>query len=86
MLVAVLVVSSFTAIFMAEHIYIHLNHLIDAPTRIQMLLLKIQPYDLSIKYIPGSKVPMADALSTVNTNEKVEIKGLGVTIHGLHHN
>ena len=40
---------------------IHLKHLSDAPPRLQRLLLKIQPYNFSIKYIPGPKIPMADA-------------------------
>ena len=55
---------------------IHLKHLSDAPPRLQRLLLKIQPYDFSIKYIPGPKIPMADALSRVSPHEKIEIKGL----------
>ena len=62
---------------------IHLKHLSDIPPRLQRLLLKIQPYDFSIKYIPGPKIPMADALSRVSQHEKVEIKGLDVTSHEL---
>ena len=62
---------------------IHLKHLSDAPPRLQRLLLKIQPYDFSIKYIPGKDIPMADALSRVSPYEKVKIKGLDVTIHEL---
>ena len=62
---------------------IHLKHLSDAPPRLQRLLLKIQPYDFSIKFIPGKDIPMADALSRVSQYEKVEIKGLDVTIHEL---
>ena len=34
---------------------IHLKHLSDAPPRLQRLLLKLQPYDITIKYIPGQK-------------------------------
>ena len=45
--------------------------------------MKIQPCDFSIKYIPGPKIPMADALSRVSPHEKIEIKGLDVTIHEL---
>ena len=62
---------------------IHLKHLSDTPLRLQRLLLKVQPYDFSIKYVPGPKVPMADALSIVIPREKVESKGLGVTIDQL---
>ena len=62
---------------------IHLKHLSDAPPRLQRLLLKIQTYDFSIKYIPGPKIPMADAFSRVSSHEKAEIKGLDITIHEL---
>ena len=41
---------------------IHLKHLSDAPPRLQRLLLKLQPYDITIKYLPGHKVAVADAL------------------------
>ena len=62
---------------------IHLKHPSVAPPRLQRLLLKIQSYDFSIKYIPGPKIPMADALSRVIIHEKMEIEGLDVTIHEL---
>ena len=62
---------------------IHQKHLNDAPPRLQRLLLKIQPYDFSIKCIPGHKIPMADVLRTVSPHENIEIKGLDVTIHEL---
>ena len=42
---------------------IYLKHLNDAPARLQRLLLKLQPYNLTIKYIPGRNVAVADALS-----------------------
>ena len=42
---------------------IHQKHLSDAPTRLQRLPLKLQPYHLTIKYIPGKDVAVADALS-----------------------
>ena len=50
---------------------IHLKYLSDSPPSFQRLLLKLQPYDITIKYVPGQKVPVA------------EIKGLDVTIHDL---
>ena len=62
---------------------IHLKHLSDAPPRLKRLLLKLQPYDITIKYVPGQKVPVADALSRVSPSGKTEIKGLDVTIHDL---
>ena len=62
---------------------IHLKHLSDAPPSLQRLLLKIQPYNFIIMYVPGKNIPMADALNRVSPNEKTEIKGLDVTIHEL---
>ena len=42
---------------------IHLKHLSDAPARLQRLFLKLQPYNLTIKYIPVKNLTVADALS-----------------------
>ena len=61
----------------------HLKHLSDAPPRLQRLLLKLQPYDIIIKYVPGKDVPVADALSRISPSGKTEIQGLDVTIHEL---
>ena len=60
---------------------IQLKYLSDAPPRLQRLLLKLQPYDITIQYVPGPKVPITDALSRVSPSGKIEIKGLNVTIH-----
>ena len=62
---------------------IHLKHLCNALPSLQRLLLKLQPYDITIKYVPGQKVPVADALSRASHSGKTEIKGLDVTIHDL---
>ncbi|XP_060080411.1 uncharacterized protein K02A2.6-like [Ylistrum balloti] len=40
-----------------------------APTRLQKMLLKIQPYDLDIKYVPGKELHVADALSRAHLPE-----------------
>ena len=60
-----------------------LRHYSDASLRLQRLLLKIQPCNFVIKYVPGKDIPMEDALSRVSPNEKPDIKGLDVTIHKL---
>ena len=62
---------------------IHLKHLSDAPPRLQRLLLKLQPYDITIKYLPGHKVVVADALSRVSPSGRTVIRGLDVTIHEM---
>ena len=44
-------------------------------------LLKLQPYDVTIKYVPCQKVSVV--LSRVSSSGRTEIKGLDVTIQDL---
>ena len=46
---------------------IHLKHLTSAPPRLQKMLLRLQQYDLKIKYKPGTSMLIADALSRLPT-------------------
>ena len=62
---------------------IHLKYLSDAPPRLQRQLLKLLPYDITLKYVPGSQVPVADTLSRISPHCRTEIKGLDVTIHEI---
>ena len=62
---------------------IHLKYLSDAPSRLRRLLLKLQPYDITIKCLKGHKVAVADALSRVSPSGKTVIRGLDVTIHEM---
>ncbi|XP_063952151.1 uncharacterized protein K02A2.6-like [Lytechinus pictus] len=39
------------------------KHLVAAPPRLQRMLLRLQPYSLTIVYRPGKDVPVADCLS-----------------------
>ena len=34
--------------------------------RLQSMLLKLQPYDLHVQYVPGTEIPIDDALSRAN--------------------
>ena len=54
---------------------IHLKHLSDASARLQRLLLKLQSYDVIIKYVPTQKVLAADALNRVSPSGRSDIKG-----------
>ena len=45
--------------------------------------MKLQPYDIIIKYVPGKYVPVADASSRISPSGKTVIQGLDVTIHEL---
>ena len=62
---------------------IHLEHLSDAPPKLQRLLLKLQPYDITIKYVPVSQFPVTDALSKISSSGRTDIKGLDGTFHEI---
>ena len=53
---------------------IHLKNLSAAPHRLQRMLLRIQPYDIGIKYKPGKEVAVADLLSRQpsSNNESID--------------
>ena len=51
----------------------------DAPPSLQRVLLTIQAYDFEIKYIPGKEVALADAVSRLNPQDDMELKGLDFT-------
>ena len=42
---------------------IHLKNLSQAPPRLQRMLLRLQPYDLTVRYKKGSEMVLADFLS-----------------------
>ena len=45
------------------------------------MMLRIQKYDVQIKYVPGKNVPVADALSRVSYCSGDTVPGLDITIH-----
>jgi len=45
---------------------IHLKNLTAAPPRLQRMLLRLQGYDMAIKYKPGTEMRLADPLSRLN--------------------
>ena len=45
---------------------IYAKPLLSAPMRLQNMLLRLQAYDLDVKYKPGSDIPIGDALSRAN--------------------
>lgn len=51
-----------------------------APPRLQLMLLRLQPYDLNLHYRPGKDIPMADALSRQPAPENDHID-LDMQIH-----
>ena len=62
---------------------IQLKNLMSAPPRLQRMLLRLQPYDVTIKYRPGKQVLVADALSRLSPEEEIPIPDLSVEIHDV---
>ena len=62
---------------------IHLKHLTAAPPRLQRMLLRLQPYDLTIKYKPGKEMLLADALSRLSPEDRLPMRNLDVQIHEI---
>ena len=60
------------------------KHISSAPPRIARMMLRIQKYDVEIKYVPGKDIPVADALSRVSPCPGDTIDGLDVSVHELH--
>jgi hypothetical protein len=51
-----------------------LKNINSAPPRLQRMLLKIQPYSVTVKYRPGKEMIIPDALSRHSSHNKEEIK------------
>ena len=62
---------------------IHLKHLTSAPPRLQRMLLRLQPYSLTIKYRQGADMEIADALSRLSPQETEPISDMDVQIHEI---
>ena len=52
---------------------IHLKQLSQAPPRLQRMLLRIQPYDVDLKYKPGKDMIFADYLSRIKPSPGPEV-------------
>lgn len=57
---------------------IHLKHLMAAPPRLQRMLLRLQPYNITIMYKTGREMGMADAFSRLSSDEKGQIANLDI--------
>ena len=67
---------------MGRHVLVETDHspleqifkkrIADAPTRLQRMILNCLKFDITVKYKPGVKIPMADALSRICTPTEKE--------------
>ena len=48
---------------------VFLKSLINAPSRIQRFLLRLQHYDFDFHYVPGNKMVVSDCLSRAHLDE-----------------
>ena len=62
---------------------IHKKNLMQAPPRLQRMLLRLQPYDCVIKYLPGREMVTADALSRLSPLDEFEVSDMNVKVHHL---
>ena len=54
-----------------------------APPRLQRMLLRLQPYDCVIKYRLGKEMVTADALSRLSPLDEFEVSDMNVNVHHL---
>jgi len=48
------------------------------------MLLRLQPYDLVIRYQPGKSIEITHALSRLSPQENEAIPGMNVQVHDIH--
>ena len=60
------------------------KNLHSAPPRLARMLLRLQQYQVTVKYVPGKDIPLADALSRITPMPSSTIKGLDITVHELY--
>ena len=62
---------------------IHLNNLIAAPRRLRRMLLRLQPYNVVIRYRPGKEMTGADSLSRLSREDEAPVEDMDVEIHDI---
>ena len=62
---------------------IYKKNLMQAPPRLQRMLLRLQPFDCVIKYLPGREMVTANALSRLLPLDEFEVPDMNVKVHHL---
>ena len=62
---------------------IHKKNLMQAPPRLQRMLLRPEPYDCIVKYLPGREMVTADAQSRLSPLDEFEVSDMNVKVHHL---
>ena len=55
-----------------------------APPRLARMMLRIQHYNVTLEYVPGKQIPLADALSRISPQPGSAVPGLELTVHEIH--
>ena len=63
---------------------IHWKHLHSTPARLRRMLLRLQPYDIVIRYRTGPDVIVADALSRLPSEDAACLPDMDIQIHDVH--
>ena len=45
------------------------------------MLIRTQPYNIEVEYIPGKQIQLADALSRITPLDKKAVVGLDLSVH-----
>ena len=54
-----------------------------APPRLQRMILRLEPYDVIIRYRSGNQMHVADALLRLSSDESMPLPDLNVQVHAV---
>ena len=58
-----------------------MRNLVSGPPRLQKMMLRLQPYDVTFRYRRGKQTHVADTLSRLSSDEAMPIPDLNVQVH-----
>ena len=60
------------------------KNLVNATPRLARMLIRTQPYDIKVEYIPGKQIQLADALSRITPLDEKAVADLDLSVHEVH--